>query len=227
MSLWTRIAELLGDMGGSVMAVLQKLTGADTPPEKSMAFTIGMIALGAKMAKADGIVTGAEVVAFRQVFHIPAEEMPHVSRVFDFAKQDVAGFDSYARQIGKLFTDRPQMLEDVLDGLFHIAKADDLLHGAELDFLSEVAIIFGMDTATFRRIRARHAAGPCDAFAILGLAPTATTAEIRARYRELVRENHPDRHIAGGMPPELVDIATAKLASINIAYESLMKERVN
>ncbi|MDP4823365.1 MAG: TerB family tellurite resistance protein, partial [Aestuariivirgaceae bacterium] len=137
MSIWTRIAEILGDVGDSIAAVLQRLVGAGNhAPENTLAFTIGMIALGAKMAKADGVVTGSEVKAFREIFHVPPEELTHVARVFNLSKQDVAGFESYARQIGKLFHDRPAMLEDVLDGLFHIAKADDLLHDAEMAYLA-------------------------------------------------------------------------------------------
>jgi DnaJ like chaperone protein len=225
MSFWSRLIEIITDVGGSVMAVLQKFAGPPSPPENSIAFTIGMIGLSAKMAKADGVVTGAEVRAFQKLFHVPEGERPAVARVFDLAKQDVAGFEAYARQIERLFTNRPEMLEDVLDGLFQIATADHLIHEAELVYLARVSEIFGFDAQAFRRIRARHVAGPQDAFEVLGLPASATDAEIKARYRELVRENHPDRHMAAGVPPELVDIATAKLATINSAYQSLMKER--
>ncbi|MDP4823863.1 MAG: DnaJ domain-containing protein, partial [Aestuariivirgaceae bacterium] len=90
---------------------------------------------------------------------------------------------------------------------------------------ARVAEIFGFDDPAFRRIRARHSAGAFDAFDVLGLAHTADDDEIRTRYRQLVRENHPDIHIAAGMPPELIDIATAKIAAINAAYESIARER--
>jgi DnaJ like chaperone protein len=40
-----------------------------------------------------------------------------------------------------------------------------------------------------------------------------------------VRENHPDRHIAAGMPEELVVIANERLAAINAAYEIVARER--
>src|SRR5262245_17648572 len=54
---------------------------------KRVAFTIAAIALGAKMAKADGLVTRDEVDAFKQVFHIPAEEAENVGRIFDQARR--------------------------------------------------------------------------------------------------------------------------------------------
>ena len=224
MSIWTRIAEALASIGESVGAFLQKVVSRNpTPPEKSVAFTIGMIGLGAKMAKADGVVTEDEIRAFKQVFHIPDGELATVARVFNLAKQDVAGYETYARQIAKLFEARSEVLEDVLDGLFHIAKADNAFHPGEHGFLRRVAEIFGFSDADFARIRARHVDVPDDPFMILGLAPGAAPDEVRKRYRDLVREHHPDRHIAAGVPEEMVEIATRRLQKINEAYERIME----
>ena len=216
---------MVADVGGSIATALQRLVGAPTAPEKSLAFTIGMIALSAKMARADGEVTAPELRAFREIFHVPPEETKHVERVFNLAKQDVAGYDAYARQIAKLFGAGHQMLEDVLDGLFHIAKADHIVRDAELEYLRHVAEIFGFSAAQFRCVKLRHVFAPSDACEVLGVAPDAAPEMIRKRYRELVRENHPDRHVAAGMPAEFIDIATAKLAAINAAYEELARER--
>ena len=70
MSIWERIASAIEALraGESLSAVFEKLR---TPPERSVAFTIAVVALGAKMAKADGLVTRDEVAAFREVFYIP------------------------------------------------------------------------------------------------------------------------------------------------------------
>lgn len=224
MSIWTRIADVIASIGDSVGSFLQAITARDpAPPEKSVAFTIGMIALGAKMAKADGVVTEDEIAAFKQVFHIPENELPSVARVFNLAKQDVAGYDSYARQIAKLFGAQHEVLEDVLDGLFHIAKADNAFHPGENGFLASVAEIFGFTKADFARIRARHVAVADDPYLILGLERDAPAEEVRQRYRALVREHHPDRHIAAGVPKEMIDIATQRLQKINEAYDTIMK----
>ena len=93
-----------------------------------MAFTVGVIALGAKMAKADGVVTVDEVNAFKEVFKIPEGEMQNVARVFNLAKQDATGYEAYADQLATMFKHNRKLLEDVLEGLFHIAKADEVLH---------------------------------------------------------------------------------------------------
>jgi DnaJ like chaperone protein len=220
MSIWQRIAGAVQDVGGTVGS----LFGGDKPPEKSVAFTIGMIALGAKMAKADGDVTGDEVEAFKQVFQVPEKDRASVERVFNLAKQDVAGFDSYAKQVAALFQPGSQMLENVLDGLFHIAKADGAVHEDELTFLNHVSDLFGFDAKAFARIRARHVVMADDPYEILGVTAATPMDEIRKVHRKLVRELHPDKHIADGMPPELVMIATERLARINEAFDRIKKD---
>ncbi len=226
MSIWTRISEALALVGDSIGGFLVKLAKSRvSAPEKSLGFTIGMIALGAKMAKADGIVTGEEVKAFKQVFHVPQSELAAVARVFNLAKQDVAGYDSYARQIARLFHAKASTLENVMDGLFHIAKADGTLHPAELIYLENVAQHFGFGAHDFARIKARHAsAGADDPYLILGVERAAGLAAIKVRYRKLVRDNHPDKQIAAGVPEEMVILATDRLARINAAYEQIVKE---
>jgi DnaJ like chaperone protein len=226
MSIWTRIGQAISAVGDSISAFLARVVNTRAEPERSVAFTIGVIALGAKMAKADGIVTGDEVTAFRQIFHVPAAELAGVARVFNLAKQDVAGYDAYARQLARLFAGRRQVLEDLLDSLFHIAKADGAVHERELVFLEEVAQIFGFSKAEFGCIKARHVVAPrSDPYIVLGIAPSASNDEIRQHYRKLVRDNHPDKHIAAGVPEEMIDVATAKLARINAAYDAVARER--
>jgi DnaJ like chaperone protein len=229
MSIWSRIAEALADMGESVIGLLSRLAGSERAPlrpERSIAFTIGMIALGAKMAKADGIVTVDEIAAFKQVFHIPTDELKNVARVFNLAKRDVAGFDAYARQVARLFAKQPQVLEDVMDGLFHIAKADGRVDERELDYLKRVAGLFDLGERDFMRIKARHVHLPKDdPYIILGIEPGLSDVELKNHYRKLVRANHPDRHMAAGVPPELIDIATKRLAAINAAYRTIARAR--
>ena len=105
MSIWTRIAETISAIvakGESLLAVFERRRA----PERSVAFTIAVISLGAKMAKADGLVRPAEVAAFRQVFQIAPEDEAAAARVFNLARQDVAGFDAYAARIARMFRDR-------------------------------------------------------------------------------------------------------------------------
>jgi DnaJ like chaperone protein len=198
----------------------------DRSATKQIAFTIAVIALGAKMAKADGQVSRSEVAAFKQVFQVPANETANVARVFDLAKQDARGFEPYAQQVARMFKPGHPVLEELLDGLFHIARADGRIHDAELAYLAEVARIFGFSEGDFARIREANL-GPdkADPYTILGVTREMSNDEIRAAWRKLVRDNHPDRLIAQGLPEEFVTLANEKLATINAAYDKVAKER--
>nr|WP_240643578.1 molecular chaperone DjiA [Paracoccus siganidrum] len=211
-SFWQRIADRLAAFLGSARAV--------TPPERSVAFTIAVIALGAKLAKADGAVARSEVAAFRRVFIIPRAEEKNAARVFDLARQDVAGFDAWARRIAAMFPAGDPVLTDVLEGLCIIAVADGDMHEAEIAFIDEVGRIFGIPPARIAAIRARHdpKAGcpPCD---VLGVSLNTPLPEARRRWRELIREAHPDRAIARGLPPEAVRLAEARTRRLNEAWE--------
>jgi DnaJ like chaperone protein len=204
--------------------------GPDDDPRRRIAFTIAVIALGAKMARADGIVTRDEVAAFGEVFRIPPGEEEHVRLVFDLARKSTAGFESYARQVGRLFANDRAVLENLLGGLFHIALADGRVFPAEDAYLREVARHFGFDGADFVRIRALHVGSQQepgeDPHAILGIAPGAPPEAIREAYHRLVRESHPDLVIAQGLPPECIALATARIARINAAYEQITKGAV-
>jgi DnaJ like chaperone protein len=221
MSLWTRIAEAVSAFtsGESLALVFDKLRA---PPERSVAFTIATIALSAKMAKADGLVTRDEVTAFREVFTISPQDEPAAAKVFNLARQDVTGFEDYARRIKTMFGDEDGALTDLMEGLFHIAMADGEYHPAENEFLSRVGEIFGLSETCFRRLRAQYVPDAVpDPYDILGITPDASPEEARAAWRALVRENHPDRMMARGVPEEAVKLAERRLIAINRAWEEI------
>lgn len=229
MSLWSRIAAALSALaaGEGLGTLFDRLR---TPPERSVAFTIAVIGLGAKMAKADGRVTKDEVAAFRAVFTVPPGEEAHAARVFDLARQDVAGFEDYARRIAAMFrADRPEdraVLIDLMEGLFHIAVADGAYHDHEDAFLSRVAAIFGLDGRCFDSLRARHLPpGAADPWAVLGIDRGAGIEAARSAYRAAVRETHPDRMIARGVPAEAVRLAEGRLKALNRAWEVIRAGR--
>jgi len=194
--------------------------------QRQVAFTLAVIALGAKMAKADGQVTRDEVDAFKQLFRIPPSEVNNVAKIFDRAKGSTAGFEMYAAQVAKLFPHEPAVLEELLGGLFHIAKADGVIHPAELDYLKRVSEIFGFDQHTFERITATHSApDKADPYEVLGVSADASDEQVKSAYRKLIHENHPDKLMAQGLPQEFIDLANEKMAAINAAYDKIKKAR--
>ncbi len=229
MTFWIRIGDMIADsagaLGAAFTAFADTLRGGGSETRRKVGFTIAMIALSAKMAKADGVVTRDEIDAFLQIFEIPVGEERNVSRLFNLAKADVAGFESYARSVRRMFPGDLEMLEDILDGLFHIAKADGVVHERELAYLQRVAEIFGFDDRGFARLRERHVIGAAgDPYLVLGADPIWDEVTLKTHYRRLVMENHPDRLIARGVPEEFVRIATERLAAINAAWEIIERQ---
>jgi DnaJ like chaperone protein len=231
MSVWGKVSGAAAGLlvGGPVGALVGALAGHfifDRESDPGVTFTIAVIALAGKMAKADGVATDDEFPIFLRVFSVPPQEENNVRRIFNLARQDVAGYQSYAAQIARLYMGNPAVLEDVLDGLFEIAKADGVLHPAESQFLERVADIFGFAPNEFRRIRATHFAPELtDPYVIMGLSYDAGEEEVRQTYRRLVRENHPDSLIGRGVPEEFIKLANDKLAAINGAYKKIQLEQ--
>jgi DnaJ like chaperone protein len=222
------IGALIGGIAGHAM---DRIRGEDASPvdeeaaTRKIAFTIGVIALSAKMAKADGVVTRDEIAAFRDRFEIPTEEVRNFGQFWDKARQDVAGYDAYARQVAKLFNPRSPVLEELLGNLFYIAKADGVVDETELAYLREVAGIFGFDGLAFDRLHTVYGGGKDDPYSVIGIEPGASDDAVKTAYRDLVRANHPDRLMAQGVPEEMMAAATEKMAVINAAYDKITKQR--
>jgi DnaJ like chaperone protein len=231
---WKAISQLLGvDPGGSLrdaLAALWSGLGLDrltvrTPAHRTVAFTIAVTTLAAKMAKADGVALPVEAAAFERLFQIPPEQIANTRRLFDLGAQDVAGYEVYAAKIARMLKDEPELLRSVLECLFHIAAADGVLHPAEDTFLANVAECFGLTRREYLAMRASYVHDPCSPYEILGCRPDASDADLKARHRALVREHHPDQLAASGVPPEFRAAADRRLAAINAAYDTIRKER--
>lgn len=225
MSIWSRIAEAIAALanGEGLAAVFDKLRG---PRERSVVFAIAVIALGAKMAKADGVVNRVEVRAFREVFRIAPEDEKNAARVFNMARQDVAGFQEYAERVARMLSDQPGMLCNLLEGLFYIAMSDGDYHPEEDAFLAEVARIFGLGEGDFRRLRARFVpSAERDPYEVLGVRREDDLAAIRRAYRRAVRDSHPDLLVSQGLPEEAMKMAEKRMADLNRAWDEIREAR--
>lgn len=222
MSFWRKIAGL----------AVRNLDEADCPtcppglPGEDPAFTTAVTALGAKLAKADGRANAAEYEAFAEVFQPEPGSQGNVRRLYQLARQTTRGFESYARRLAKRYRHCPQLLEDVIDGLFFVATSDGVLTADELAYLERVSELFGQSPLTFRRLKATHLGlERHDPYAVLGVAHDASDAEVRAAWKAQLSEAHPDRARARGLPSEFIEVAEAKAAAINAAFDTVMRER--
>ena len=219
------IGGLLGAAAGH--AVESKFVPSRPDPQatKRVAFTVAVIALSAKMAKADGIVTRDEIAAFRARVHIPPSEVKQVGRFWDLARQTPDGFEDYAKQVARLFVPRAPVLEQLLDLLFHIAKSDGDITGPELSYLATVAGIFGFDEADFDWLLALHQSNGPSPYEILGVRSDIDDQALRQHWKHLARTHHPDTLTADGMPEEFIAAANDRLAKINAAYDAIARQR--
>ncbi len=222
MTFWRNIASLAA----------RRVDDAECPdcpaglPGEDPAFSTAVTALGAKLAKADGSATGVEFTTFSEVFQADADSTRNVRRLYDLARQTTHGFESYARRLAKRYGACPQLLEDVLDGLFHIAKADGVVTADELDYLARVGDLFGLSPLTFRRLKAMHLGfGANDPYAVLGVPHDIGDEALRSAWKTALSAAHPDRARARGLPAEFIEVAEAKSAAINAAFTEAMRER--
>lgn len=228
MTLWAKIQSILEatrrrTLGAALDALAEHRVRRD-----EATFSIALIALSAKMAKADGVVTDDEIAAFQDFFSFSEEDADKVRSVYTLAQQDVAGYEHYLSQVAKIFGDESVVLEDVLDCLFHIAAADGVAHPRELELLEMAAEKFEISASSLRRIKSVHLGlGEDDPYVILDVAPSIDDTGLKTAYHRLVKEHHPDAMIARGVPPTLVKIAEGRIAAINGAYEQIRAERTN
>lgn len=192
-------------------------------------FAIAVVVLSAKLAKCDGKVSRLEIDAFKRHFRIPPESVRDVGRLFDQARASTDPFEPYARQLGEAFADSPSVLEDVLAALFGIARADGALTVGEVEYLRQVHRAFRLDRLAWDRASGaaprREAESSEDPYAELGVTRATGDEELRATWKRLMRENHPDSLASRGVPQEFIDRAGDKVARINAAWDRIKRER--
>ena len=219
------IGGLVGTLAGHTVDVYAARNEVAGPDHRQAAFSVALIALSAKMAKADGVVTRHEILAFREKVDIPKSEIDAVARLWDLARQTTDGFEAYANQLARLFPKASAVLEELMGLLFHIARADGSIGADELDYLREVARILGFDEAGFERLAAIHGDEETSPYKVLGADPGWDDAALRRAWLRLVERHHPDRLVGEGLPEECVRASNDHLARINAAYKTITSQR--
>lgn len=197
--------------------------------DRQFVFYVSLASLAAKMAKADGVITEDEVRAFdhfiRDELKIPTEERKIIAKLFNEAKQSAEDPLAIASQFKDLIGYQPQVLQTMVHLLFRISMADGKFHPAEEKFIHQIANIFGLSQTEYDQIQALFIKQNGHAYQILGVTPESSNYEVKSAYKKLVREYHPDKLIAKGVPEDFVKIANEKMAEINSAYDQISKER--
>ena len=216
-------------LGGAAGHALDKFKTKEKLPEelalKQIGFTIGVIVLSAKMAKADGKVTKSEIKAFKEKINVPDNEIKNVARLWDQAKKTTDGFEVYAKQISNLLEKNSSVLEELLNLLVIIAEADGKITNLEKIYLKEVSNIFGFSEQDFERICSSKLNKHIDPYQTLGVLKDAPLEEIKNRWKTLAMKHHPDRLIAQGIPQDIIETNTYRLKEINNAWDLIKNKK--
>jgi DnaJ like chaperone protein len=216
-------AGALGGKGGAISAATPDLMAFFGSKENLFSFSV--VVLSAKLAKVDGPIKREEIAAFRNLFHVPAEALGEVGRLFDQARESAEGWEPFAEKLGEAFADNKAMLEDVLVALVQIARADGPVAKSEGDMLRGIHARFALDAAAWERRAVAPETQGEDPYSMLGLTRQASDEEVRLAWRKLMRENHPDSLASRGVPQEFVKRATEQVAQINAAWDRIKRER--
>jgi len=216
-------------LGGAAGHAVDKYKLKQKLPEelalKQIGFTIGVIVLSAKMAKADGKVTKSEIKAFKEKINVPDNEIKNVARLWDQAKKTTNGFEVYAKQISNLLEKNSSVLEELLNLLVIIAEADGKITNLEKIYLKKVSNIFGFSDQDFERICSSKLEKHIDPYQTLGVSKNTPLEEIKNKWKALAIKHHPDKLVSQGIPQDIISNNTYRLKEINNAWDLIKNKK--
>ncbi|RLB95147.1 MAG: hypothetical protein DRH76_08485 [Deltaproteobacteria bacterium] len=201
------------------------------PLHAQQTFLIAMISLAAKVAKADGTVSPAEVQSFdnflRMQLNMGGAERKVAARIFNEARDSEIPAEEFARQIRQVLLGQPDRMRDLISLLMSIAMADGHLHPAEEQLIKTIATTMGLTKRDYDEAAAMfnpHA--DLDAsYTVLGMTAAASDDEVKKSYRALAKEYHPDVVRNKGMGEDFQKFAAEKMRAVNSAYDAVRHER--
>jgi DnaJ like chaperone protein len=207
----------------------------DAQRRQALFFTAAFSMVG-KLAKADGRVCDDEIAAIRrisrEVMGLDGQTRQYAIAILNQSKVSTQSFADYAAEFGRLFAGQNDLCTFMLSFLFEVAMADGSLHPEEERMLQQAREAFRLPESLYQSLYARFvrhqqpsSVGLARHFETLGVAETASLAEIKKAYRQKASEYHPDKIESKGLPPEFIKFANDKLAEINAAYDAVCKAR--
>ena len=191
-------------------------------------YFISLFSILGKLSKIDGAVTRDEIAVvdgFINNLPISDREKQFARQVFNEAKNSDYSIEDFALQLYQIAQAQPALLISFFDLLFQIAAADGTLHPAEETALKKVKDIFRIDDKQFEDIKAIYFKDFDKYYKILNCTPESSNEEIKANYKKLVKDFHPDTIISKGLPEEFIDFASKRFREIHESYEKIRRER--
>lgn len=215
---------LLGSFLGGKISRITSSSSFISQQNSQQIFALSLIILSAKLSKADGRVSKEELIAVKEKLQIPDTEIDQVAKIFNKAKDESTGYESYAKQITEIFKDNLNVLEEVVNILFYIAEADGHVSKEEEGMIANIAFIFGLSQKQYESIKeSRKSSDKLNPYIVLESQPTDDLKSIRKKYIKLSKEHHPDLLISNGVPNEVINESKNKMRAINAAWDQIQK----
>jgi DnaJ like chaperone protein len=196
--------------------------------QSQAAYFVSMFSILGKLAKIDGVVTRDEIAVvedFVSNLNMGNREKQFARQIFNEAKDSRYSSDDFAVQFYQVSGGQPTVLVSFLDLLFRIAAADGRFHPAEESALNRIKEICRISDQQFNNIKAAHFKDVDRYYNLLSCTPKSPNEEIKASYKKLVKDFHPDTIVSKGLPEEFTEFATKRFREIQEAYEHVRQER--
>ena len=232
-------------LGGAIFLFMNVQIGSNRKKQANVDEAKFLVSLLAKVAKSDGRVSELEARLITQVLDDLSQKVSGVSGVREYLKEvyksqkeNVDNAYETARNYKRAFNLNYDTCVARLTFFLNLAYIDGEFNKSEQDVIRNIAYGFGIDKETLDEIifkfdsfyGSRFGADrdemsqENDAFEVLGLSKNASLDEVKARYKELVRQYHPDILMGRGESKEVIERSTKKLQEINEAYGRLKEK---
>ena len=229
-------------LGGAIFLFMNVQIGSNRKKQANVDEAKFLVSLLAKVAKSDGRVSELEARLITQVLDDLSQKVSgvreYLKEVYNSQKENVDNAYETARNYKRAFNLNYDTCVARLTFFLNLAYIDGEFNKSEQDVIRNIAYGFGIDKETLdeiiykfdsfygSRFGADHdeISQENDAFEVLGLSKNASLDEIKARYKELVRQYHPDILMGRGESKEVIERSTKKLQEINEAYGQLKEK---
>ncbi|MCP4456022.1 MAG: DnaJ domain-containing protein [Planctomycetes bacterium] len=224
------LGSFLGPWGAAIGVGLghQVDKGASRVQRAAMMIQVAFFGCLAKMAKADGVVSKAEVDAVEQIItrlgYTPKMREAAIG-IFRKAKDDTHTAADYVNQLAVAIQYNHQIGMTFVAALHAVAQADGVIHPNELDILQQMEHAFRLQPGTVDVLLGGRSNNLGDAYKTLECTPEMSDADIKKVYREKCLQLHPDKLASKGLPDEFMKFANDQLAKTNEAYETIQNAR--
>ena len=213
---------------------------ADRAEERRVAFFVATFGVMGHIAKADGRVSEEEVALAREVMAglgLDSRDRNLAVRIFNEGKSPRFDLDEALGQLARVAGRRRNLLRAFVEIQFKAAWADGSVHPEERRILDHIGALLGFSVHEMAQMERVATAGFADrrrespeeklkeAYGVLGADRSASDEDIRSAYRRLMRQHHPDRLAAQGLPEEMKAEATRRTQEIQKAYQTVREAR--